>query len=218
MTKSIKMNESLEKYISENSYDLHPVQKEIIEYNNSLGDIKKMQISVTQSYFMQLLIKINNLDQILEIGTFTGYSALSMALAVKEDGFITCIDKNKETSEIANNFFKKAGVNNKINLIIGSAIENLNNLINEKKSFNLIFIDADKENYIKYYDLAFQLLSNKGLILIDNVLWKGEVINNNKNDRMANIIKDFNTYIKNDKRIEKIILPIGDGVTICRKV
>jgi predicted O-methyltransferase YrrM len=212
------MNESLEKYISENSYDLHPVQKEIIEYNNSLGDIKKMQISVTQSYFMQLLIKINNLDQILEIGTFTGYSALSMALAVKEDGFITCIDKNKETSEIANNFFKKAGVNNKINLIIGSAIENLNNLINEKKSFNLIFIDADKENYIKYYDLAFQLLSNKGLILIDNVLWKGEVINNNKNDRMANIIKDFNTYIKNDKRIEKIILPIGDGVTICRKV
>jgi len=212
------MNETLEKYISENSYDLHPVQKEIIEYNNSLGDIKKMQISVTQSYFMQLLIKINNLDQILEIGTFTGYSALSMALAVKEDGFITCIDKNKETSEIANNFFKKAGVNNKINLIIGSAIENLNNLINEKKSFKLIFIDADKENYIKYYNLAFQLLSNKGLILIDNVLWKGEVINNNKNDRMANIIKDFNTYIKNDKRIEKIILPIGDGVTICRKV
>ena len=218
MTKNIKIDESLEKYISDNSYDLHPVQKEIIEYNNNLGDIKKMQISVTQAYFMQLLIKINNIKQILEIGTFTGYSALSMALAIETDGVITCLDKNKETSDIAENFFKKANVNNKIDLIIGSAIKNLNKLINENKYFDLIFIDADKENYIKYYDLAFQLLSTNGLILIDNVLWKGEVINNNKNDKMTNIIKDFNTYIKNDNRIDKTILPIGDGVTICRKL
>jgi predicted O-methyltransferase YrrM len=218
VTKNIKIDESLEKYISDNSYDLHPVQKEIIEYNNNLGDIKKMQISVTQAYFMQLLIKINNVKQILEIGTFTGYSALSMALAVKEEGFVTCIDKNRNTSTIANNFFKKAKINNKIDLIIGPAIENLNNLINKQKSFDLIFIDADKENYIKYYDLTIQLLSSKGLILIDNVLWKGEVINNNKNDKMTNIIREFNTYIKNDKRIEKTILPIGDGITICRKL
>jgi len=218
VTKNIKIDESLEKYISDNSYDLHPVQKEIIEYNNNLGDIKKMQISVTQAYFMQLLIKINNVKQILEIGTFTGYSALSMALALETDGVITCLDKNKETSDIAKNFFKKANVNNKIDLIIGSAIENLNKLINENKYFDLIFIDADKENYIKYYDLAFQLLSTNGLIIIDNVLWKGEVINNNKNDKMTNIIKDFNTYIKNDNRIYKTILPLGDGVTICRKL
>jgi len=216
--KNIKIDESLEKYISDNSYDLHPVQKEIIEYNNNLGEIKKMQISVTQAYFMQLLIKINNVKQILEIGTFTGYSALSMALAIDADGFITCLDKNKQTSDTANNFFKKANVNNKIDLIIGSAVENLNKLINQNKSFDLIFIDADKENYIKYYDLAFQLLSTNGLILIDNVLWKGEVINNNKNDKITNIIKDFNSYIKNDNRIDKTILPIGDGVTICRKL
>jgi len=216
--KNIKIDESLEKYISDNSYDLHPVQKEIIEYNNNLGEIKKMQISVTQAYFMQLLIKINNVKQILEIGTFTGYSALSMALAIDADGFITCLDKNKQTSHTANNFFKKANVNNKIDLIIGSAVENLNKLINQNKSFDLIFIDADKENYIKYYDLAFQLLSTNGLILIDNVLWKGEVINNNKNDKITNIIKDFNSYIKNDNRIDKTILPIGDGVTICRKL
>jgi len=218
VTKNIKIDESLEKYISENSYDLHPIQKKIIEYNKSLGDIKKLQISVSQAYFIQLLIKINNLKQILEIGTFTGYSALSMALAVKEDGFVTCIDKNNDTSIIANNFFKKAKINNKINLIVGPAIENLNNLIIKKKTFDLIFIDADKENYIKYYDLTFQLISSKGLILIDNVLWKGEVINKNKNDRMTNIIREFNTYIKNDKRIEKTILSIGDGITICRKL
>ena len=218
MIKNIKIDESLEKYISDNSHDLHPVQKEIIEYNNSLGDLKKMQISVTQAYFMQLLIKINNVKQILEIGTFTGYSALSMALVMETDGLITCLDKNKETSDTANNFFKKANVNNKIDLIIGSAIENLNKLINKNKYFDLIFIDADKENYIKFYDLAFQLLSTNGLIIIDNVLWKGEVINNNKNDKITNIIKDFNTFIKNDNRIDKTILPIGDGVTICRKL
>ena len=217
MTKSIKIDEALENYISSNSYELHPVQKEIISYNKSLGDIKRMQISITQAYFMQLLIKINNVKQILEVGTFTGYSALSMALALDE-GLITCLDKNEKTSEVANNFFKKAGVYKKINLIVGEAIESLNNLINENKKFDLIFIDADKENYIKYYDLCFNLISNNGLILIDNVLWKGEVIDKNKNDRMTNIIRDFNTYIKNDDRIEKTILPIGDGLTICRKI
>ena len=217
MTKSIKIDEVLERYISNNSYELHPTQKEIINYNKNLGDIKRMQISVTQAYFMQLLIKINNVKQILEVGTFTGYSALSMALALDE-GLITCLDKNKKTSEVANKFFKKANVDKKINLIVGEAIKSLNNLIKENKKFDLIFIDADKENYIKYYDLCFNLISNKGLILIDNVLWKGEVIDKNKNDRMINIIRDFNTYIKNDDRIEKTILPIGDGITICRKI
>ncbi len=217
MTKSIKIDEVLENYISNNSYELHPIQKEIINHNKNLGDIKKMQISVTQGYFMQLLIKINSVKQILEVGTFTGYSALSMALALG-DGFITCLDKNEKTSEIANNYFKKANVDKKINLILGEAIESLNHLINENKKFDLIFIDADKENYIKYYELCINLISNKGLILIDNVLWKGEVVDKNKNDRMTNIIRDFNTYIKNDDRIEKTILPIGDGVTICRKI
>ena len=216
MTKSIKIDESLENYISNNSYKLHPVQKEIIEHNKSLGDIKRMQISVTQAYFMQLLIKINNIKQILEIGTFTGYSALSMALAVN-DVFITCLDKNKQTSEVANNFFNKADVKKRINLIVGNAIDSLNNLINKNKKFDLIFIDADKENYKNYYDICFKLISTSGLILIDNVLWKGDVINKNKNDKMTNIIRDFNSYIKNDDRIEKTILPIGDGVTICRK-
>ncbi len=217
MTKSIKIDEAIEDYISNNSYELHPVQKEIINYNKNLGDIKRMQISITQGYFMQLLIKINKLKQILEIGTFTGYSALSMALA-NEDVLITCLDKNEKTSQVAINFFNKAKVEKKINLIVGEAIESLNNLINENKKFDLVFIDADKENYINYYNLCFKLISNNGLILIDNVLWKGDVKDKNKNDKMTNIIREFNSYIKNDNRIEKTILPIGDGVTICRKV
>ena len=104
MIKSLKIDEKLEKYISDHSSDLHPVQKEIINFNEKLGDIKKMQISITQAYFFQFFIKVNNIKNILEVGTFTGYSALSMGLAMPKDGNITCLDINKETSDTASNF------------------------------------------------------------------------------------------------------------------
>jgi len=218
VTKSIIINQNLENYISNNSVSLHPVQKEIIEHNNNLGDIKRMQISVTQGYFMQFIIKNNKIKKILEIGTFTGYSALTMALAIDDDGNITCLDKNKETSDIAINFFKKAKVDNKINLICDNASNILSKLIKESNTFDLIFIDADKENYINYYEFAYNLISKNGLIIIDNVLWKGEVTDLSKNDKLTNIIREFNEHIKKDIRIEKTILPIGDGITICKKL
>ena len=218
MTKSLKIDEKLEKYISDNSYDLHPVQKEIIKYNNSLGNIKKMQISVSQAYFLQLFIKSNGIKNILEIGTFTGYSALSMALAITSDGIVTCLDINKETSEKAKSFFKKANLENKIKVILGPALDTLERLKKEKKIFDLVFIDANKENYKEYYDLSMNLIKKKGFILVDNVLWHGDVADPVKNDRFTNIIREFNSLIKNDDRVEKTILPLGDGVTICRKI
>ena len=218
MTKSLKIDEKLEKYISDNSYDLHPVQKEIIKHNNSLGNTKKMQISVSQAYFLQLLIKSNNIKNILEIGTFTGYSALSMALATTTDGKVTSLDINKETSEKAESFFKKANLENKIKVILGPASDALERLKEEKKIFDLVFIDADKENYKEYYDLSMNLIKKKGFILVDNVLWHGDVADPVKNDRFTNIIREFNSLIKNDNRVEKTILPLGDGVTICRKI
>ena len=218
MTKDIIINQNLENYISNNSVSLHPVQKKIIEHNNSLGDAKRMQISVTQGYFLQFIIKNNKIKKILEIGTFTGYSALTMALAIDDDGNITCLDKNKETSDIAINFFKKAKVDNKINLICDNANNVLSKLIKENNTFDLIFIDADKENYINYYEFAYNLISKNGLIIIDNVLWKGEVADLSKNDKLTNIIREFNDHVKKDIRIEKTILPIGDGITICKKL
>ena len=218
MTKSLKIDEKLEKYISDNSYDLHPVQKEIIKHNNSLGNTKKMQISVSQAYFLQLFIKSNDIKNILEIGTFTGYSALSMALATTSDGNVTCLDINKETSEKAKSFFKKANLENKIKMILGPALDILERLKEEKKIFDLVFIDADKENYKEYYDLSMNLIKKKGFILIDNVLWHGDVADPIKNDRLTNIIREFNSLIKNDDRVEKTILPLGDGVTVCRKI
>ena len=218
MIKSLEINERLEKYISDHSYDLHPVQKEILNHNKSLGDVKKMQISVTQAYFFQFFIKTNNIKNILEIGTFTGYSALTMGLALPKDGNIICLDINKETSEIAKNFFKKANLDKKMKIILGPAINTLKKLKNDKKMFDMIFIDGDKENYKNYYDLSLELVKKSGFILVDNVLWHGDVADPNKNDRLTNIIREFNSFIKKDDRVEKTILPLGDGVTICRKI
>jgi len=218
MIKSLEINERLEKYISDHSYDLHPVQKEILNHNKSLGDVKKMQISVTQAYFFQFFIKTNNIKNILEIGTFTGYSALSMGLAIPKDGNIICLDINKKTSEIAKNFFKKANLDKKMKIILGPAINTLKKLKDDKKMFDMIFIDGDKENYKNYYDLSLELVKKNGFILVDNVLWHGDVADPNKNDRLTNIIREFNSFIKKDDRVEKTILPLGDGVTICRKI
>ena len=218
MLKSLEINERLEKYISDHSYDLHPIQKEILSHNDGLGLSKRMQISVTQAYFFQLFIKTNNIKNILEIGTFTGYSALSMGLAMPKDGKITCLDINKETSEAAKNYFKKSNLDKKIKIILGSAMNTLKKLKDDKKIFDMIFIDADKENYKNYYNLSLELVKNNGFILIDNVLWKGDVTDPNKNDRLTNIIREFNSFIKKDDRVEKTILPLGDGLTICRKI
>ena len=156
MTKNITIDEKLENYISDNSYSLHPIQKEIIEYNKKLGDLKRMQISVTQGYFLQLIIKLYNVKKVLEIGTFTGYSALTMALSLPQEGTITCLDKNKETSNNAEVYFKKANLENKIKIVLNNALESMKDLINKKNTFDLIFIDADKENYINYNNLTNQ--------------------------------------------------------------
>ena len=218
MIKSLEINERLEKYISDHSYDLHPIQKEILNHNKSLGDVKKMQISVTQAYFFQFFIKTNKIKNILEIGTFTGYSALTMGLALPKHGNIICLDINKETSEIAKNFFKKANLDKKMKIILGPAINTLKKLKEDKRMFDMIFIDGDKENYKNYYDLSLGLVKKNGFILVDNVLWHGDVADPNKNDRLTNIIREFNSFIKKDDRVEKTILPLGDGVTICRKI
>ena len=218
MIKSLEINERLEKYISDHSYDLHPVQRDILKYNDTLGHSKKMQISISQAYFFQFFIKTNNLKKILEIGTFTGYSALSMGLVLPKDGKITCLDINEKTSEEASLFFKKANLDKKIKIILAPAIRSLNKFKKDKKKFDMIFIDADKENYKNYYEVSLDLVKKNGFILVDNVLWKGEVADPKKNDKLTNVIREFNSFIKKDDRVEKTILPLGDGVTICRKI
>ena len=218
MGSNLTVNEEIEKYINNNSNVLHPIQKEIITHNEALGDIKRMQISISQCHFLHLLIKSSKIKKILEIGTFTGLSTLTMSLALPENGSLIALDKNKETSKTAVNFFKKAAQDSKIKLIIAPALESLNNLNDQKQKFDLVFIDADKENYKNYFNHSVDLVDKDALIVIDNVLWHGEVVDDNKQDRLTKSIREFNSYVNKDKRVENFIIPIGDGLTVCRKL
>jgi len=218
MGSNLVITKDIENYISNHSLELTAVQKEIISYNNSLGDIKRMQISISQCHFLHLIIKISNIKKILEIGTFTGLSGLTMSLSLPSDGELITLDKNEERNKIASGFFKKAKQENKIKTIIGSALESIGNLKKKKQKFDLVFIDADKENYKNYYNQSFDLIEKNGLIIVDNVLWRGEVVDVKKQDKLTTVIREFNTYVNRDKRTENLIIPVGDGLTVCRKL
>ena len=215
---NLSVNKEIEEYINNHSLKLNPIQKEIISYNESLGDIKRMQISISQCHFLHLLIKTSKIKKVLEIGTFTGLSTLSMSLALPKDGLVVALDKNQETDEIAVNFFKKAGQENKIKTIIKPALESLKDLKDKKQKFDFVFIDADKENYKNYFNQSLDLIDKDGLIVIDNVLWHGEVIDEKKQDKLTVGIREFNSYVNNNERIENLIIPVGDGLSVCRKL
>jgi predicted O-methyltransferase YrrM len=214
MGANLEITNKLQNYINDFGLKLHPVQQEIIDYNNTLGDIKRMQVDPSQCHFLRLIIKISNIKNVLEIGTFTGLSALSISLALPEDGKLIALDKNEETNKVASSFFKKANQDHKIKTIIKPALESLDELKNDK--FDMVFIDADKMNYREYYEKSLKLINRGGLIIIDNVLWHGEVADENNLDKYTVNIREFNLHVSNDNRVEQIIVPLGDGMTVCR--
>tara|TARA_A100001011_G_scaffold178023_1_gene186782 strand:- start:3224 stop:3874 length:651 start_codon:yes stop_codon:yes gene_type:complete len=212
----LNITKRLQDYILKHGLKLHPIQKEIINYNLQLGDVKRMQISISQCQFLHLIIKVSKIRKVLEIGTFTGLSTLSMSLALPDEGKIIALDKDKKTNKIAVDFFRKAHQDHKIKTIIKPALESLIKIRNEK--FDLIFIDADKMNYKKYYQISLDLLNKGGLVIIDNVLWHGEVVDKSINDKYTKNIRELNDFVSKDKRVEKVIVPFGDGMTVCRKI
>jgi caffeoyl-CoA O-methyltransferase len=214
MGKNLEITEKLEKYINNFSLKLNPIQQEIIDYNNTLGDVKRMQVSTSQCHFLHLIIKTSNIKNVLEIGTFTGLSTLSIALALPEDGKLIALDRDDATNKVALDFFKKAHQDHKIKTIVKPALESLDELKNSK--FDIVFIDADKMNYKEYYERSINLLDKGGLIIVDNVLWHGEVADEDNLDKFTINIREFNAYVANDKRVEQIIVPLGDGMTVCR--
>ena len=141
-----------------------------------------------------------------------------MSLSLPGDGELITLDKNEERNKIASTFFKKAKQEKKIKTIIGPALESISNLKKRGKKFDLVFIDADKENYKNYYNQSLDLIEKNGLIIIDNVLWHGEVVDTKKQDKLTTVIREFNTYVNKDKKTENLIIPVGDGLTVCRKL
>lgn len=180
---------------------------------------ERMQISPEQGQFMSLLIEILGAKKTLDIGTFTGYSALAVALSLPDDGKVIACDTSVEWTNLAQHFWKEAKVSHKINLKLAPALKTLDKLLvdGEENTFDFAFIDADKCNYTSYYERSLALLRRGGLIAIDNVLWGGRVADPAIQDSDTVIIRQLNEKILMDERVTMTMLPIGDGLTLARK-
>jgi predicted O-methyltransferase YrrM len=177
-----------------------------------------MQIGPEQGAFMALLVELIGAKRALEIGTFTGYSSLCVAGALPADGKLICCDVSEEYTKVARNYWRRAGLESKIELRLGPAVATLDALIEANvPEFDFIFIDADKTNYGNYYDRALRLVRPGGLIAIDNVLWGGDVAKPEENDEDTQAIRALNEKVRNDERVTLALAPIGDGLTLARK-
>ena len=206
--------ENIQKYISDISQSESPILKELNRYTNSKVILPRMLSGHVQGRFLSMISKLVNPEIIVEVGTYTGYSCLCLAEGLKKNGKIITIEKDEEFASIANKFFDKSKYKEKISLLIEDATTAIEN-ISEK--IDLAFIDADKVNYTKYYDMLFPKLKNGGLIVADNVLWSGKVTQKVIDDETQSI-KNFNIKVKNDERVENLIVGIRDGIMVCRKI
>jgi caffeoyl-CoA O-methyltransferase len=192
------------------------VQRRLIERTAALGTVASMQIGSDQGAFMALLIHATGARRIVEIGTFTGYSALCMARALPEDGTLVACDVSEEWTAIARDAWKEAGIDDRIELRIGPALDTIRAMPREPQ-FDVAFVDADKPNYLSYFEELLPRLERNGLILVDNTLWSGHVLDPSPDDTFATAIAAFNDAVAADARVDSVILPVGDGLTLIRQ-
>lgn len=211
--KAIQLTPQLREYLLQMGVREPDILKKLREQTANMPE-QNMQILPEQGQFIAMLVKILNPQRVLEIGTYTGYSSLWMALALP-DVRITALDKNAEWTKIAQKYWQEAGVSNRIELIIGPALDTLKTF--NDQSFDLVFIDADKRNYINYYEESLRVVKENGIILIDNILWRGRVIDAAYDDLGTQTIHKLNDFISNDSRVDICMLPLGDGLTMARK-
>ena len=216
---NVKMNNFINKDIFEYSEKYSQQEPKILQELNRETHLKVLNPRMLSGFFqgrlLSIISKLIKPKKVLEIGTYTGYSAICIAEGMNKNGMIHTIDKNEELNIIQKKYFKKSGLEDNIVQYNGCALEIIPKI---EEKFDLIFIDADKENYINYFNLVMDKLNRNGVILADNVLWSGKVINSEDHDLTTNVLREFNRMVNNDKRVETILLPIRDGISIIRKI
>ena len=214
----LNYTKDLRDYLWDKGINEHPALKELRIETAGLPE-SMMQICPEQGALMGNLFRMISAKRTLEVGTFTGYSALVVALALPEDGEVIACDVSEEWTAIGKEKWEQAGVSHKIDLRLGPAVDTLDELIQQgqKGSFDFAFIDADKVNYTAYYEKCFQLIASGGVIAIDNVLWGGSVLDSKRNDEDTKAIRELNDFVASDERVNISMIPIGDGVTLVVK-
>ena len=217
MSTQTEINKSLVQYLQKVGYRDDKIINDLAHETSKLGSVSQMQIAKEQGQFLEIITKISNANSCLEIGRFTGMSTLFIARGLSEKGKIITIDNSDEFLSLAKKYWDLDNVSAKIESIIGDGVEVMQSMIDRQHSFDLIFIDADKNNYPNYYELSLNLIPSNGIIIIDNMLWHGDVANENKNDSQTNTIRDLNLKIQKDNRVEFSLLPLSDGLSFIRK-
>ena len=209
------ISEKIAEYLSQNSEKEPEILSKLNQETHQKVLQPRMLSGHIQGRFLSLISKIKSPLHILEIGTYTGYGTLCLAEGLAANGKIFTIDRNEELLKIQNKYFEKSGNRDKIVQLTGNAVDILSDL---NQTFDLIFIDADKENYVKYFELVSEKLNPNGIIISDNVLWSGKVVNRDNNDEETSTLKKFNKTLHDDTRFETVILPLRDGISISRLI
>ena len=217
MSTQTKIDESLVKYLQNVGYRKDKIIDDLADETSQLGSVSQMQIAKEQGQFLEIITKLSKAKSCLEVGRFTGMSTLFIARGLSAEGKITTIDNSDEFLSLAKKYWDLDNMSSKIESIIGDGVEIMQSMIDRQNSYDFIFIDADKNNYPNYYELSLSLVPSNGIIIIDNMLWHGDVADEKKNDSQTNTIRDLNTKIQNDSRVDFSLLPLSDGLSFIRK-
>jgi len=213
---ALGVSPSLHRYVLDHTEPRDEIARALIDETAELGPLSRLQISAEQGALMEMITRLTGARHALEVGTFTGYSALCVARGLPDDGTLLCCDINKEWTDIGRRYWERAGVAHKIDLRIGPALDTLRSLP-ESELFDIAFIDADKPSYGMYFDEIVPRLRAGGLVMVDNVLWSGRVVDPQAVDENTVAIRAFNDKVSSDARVESVILPLSDGLTLARK-
>jgi caffeoyl-CoA O-methyltransferase len=214
--KSFQLSGEIHDYLISHGTPPDDIERALIEETAALGEIARMQIAPEQGALLRILTQVTATKRAVEVGTFTGYSALCVARGLPDGGRLLCCDVSDEWTKIGRRHWELAGVADRIDLQLGPALDTLQSLPREE-SFDLAFIDADKPNYIAYYEELLPRMRVNGLVIVDNVLWGGSVVDPSADDDNVNAVRAFNDHLAADARVERVMLPVSDGITLARK-